>query len=129
MKKYRATSQRVVLFLAFVSLIFTGASQGLVNAAGSFLVPPSDDLPALDGVCSPAEYADANPATFTVNAIPWGEVFVDGESLGPTPIVKYKTKPGNHELVISRLKYEKHKEKITVYKSETTVLSIKLIDL
>ncbi len=83
------------------------------------------------GACSTSskQISDGGHGFITVNAIPWGEVFVDGESLGPTPIVKYKTKPGNHELVISRLKYEKHKEKITVYKSETTVLSIKLIDL
>ncbi len=83
------------------------------------------------GACStsPKQISDGGHGFITVNAIPWGDVYVDGKSLGSTPVVKYPIKPGNHELLIEQIKYKTHEQVISVSRSQTTVLSIKLTDL
>lgn len=83
------------------------------------------------GSCStsPKQISDSDRGFITVNAIPWGEVIVDGISLDSTPVVKHPMKPGNHKLLIKRLKYKTHEQVISVSRSQTTVISIKLTDL
>jgi hypothetical protein len=37
--------------------------------------------------------------TIAVNALPWAEVFLDGKSIGTTPLGSVAVSVGNHELV------------------------------
>ncbi len=39
------------------------------------------------------------PSTLTITSAPWGEVFVDGVSLGYTPIINYSLKMGYHHFL------------------------------
>ncbi len=42
----------------------------------------------------------------TVNANPYGEVYIDGVDAGPTPVVKWPLKPGRHTIRIQREGYK-----------------------
>jgi hypothetical protein len=42
---------------------------------------------------------DAPPGTVNINAVPWAEVWIDGERVGDTPIGNLKTKIGSREIV------------------------------
>ena len=42
---------------------------------------------------------DAPPGTLHINAVPWAEVWVDGERIGETPIGNLQARIGNHEIV------------------------------
>ena len=42
---------------------------------------------------------DAPPGTLHINAVPWAEVWIDGERIGETPIGNLQTRIGNHEIV------------------------------
>jgi serine/threonine protein kinase len=39
------------------------------------------------------------PSALTITSEPWGEVFIDGESLGFTPIINYSLKAGYHHFL------------------------------
>ncbi len=42
---------------------------------------------------------DAPPGTLHINAVPWAEVWIDGERIGETPIGNLQTRIGNREIV------------------------------
>lgn len=42
---------------------------------------------------------DAPPGTIHINAVPWAEVWIDGERIGETPIGNLQTKIGSREIV------------------------------
>ena len=42
---------------------------------------------------------DAPPGTLHINAVPWAEVWIDGERIGETPIGNYAARIGNREIV------------------------------
>jgi len=42
---------------------------------------------------------DAPPGTLHINAVPWAEVWIDGERIGETPIGNLQARIGNHEIV------------------------------
>jgi serine/threonine-protein kinase len=54
-------------------------------------------------VTTPAEQAQG---FITVNANPYGEVYVDGVDAGPTPVVRWPVKPGRHTIRIQREGYK-----------------------
>jgi hypothetical protein len=42
---------------------------------------------------------DPPPGTLHINAVPWAEVWIDGERIGETPIGNLQARIGNHEIV------------------------------
>jgi len=52
-------------------------------------VPPPPPAP-------PPVVADAGQGTITVTAQPWGNVRIDGELVGPTPLMRHSVKAGPH---------------------------------
>ena len=42
---------------------------------------------------------DAPPGTLHINAVPWAEVWIDGERIGETPIGNLQARIGNREIV------------------------------
>ena len=53
---------------------------------------------------SPAPVQEAQ-GFITVNANPYGEVYIDGVDAGPTPVVKWAVKPGRHTIRVQREGY------------------------
>jgi serine/threonine protein kinase len=51
---------------------------------------------------APAVEHHAEPALLSVNAIPWGSVYVDGQAMGNTPQIDLVIAPGTHRLRVER---------------------------
>jgi hypothetical protein len=50
----------------------------------------------------------------TVNAEPYGELYVDGVDVGPTPVVRYAVPPGVHTIKVVREGYRTVTERVQV---------------
>jgi hypothetical protein len=50
----------------------------------------------------------------SINAIPWGSVFVDGRPLGNTPQLDVPIPPGQHRLRVERQGYRPYERVIDV---------------
>ncbi|HFE36827.1 MAG TPA: PEGA domain-containing protein [Gammaproteobacteria bacterium] len=75
-----------------------------------------------------ARNSDGDDSAFlTVNAIPWGEVYIEGQYIDSTPVVKHALKAGLYLLEIRRNGFDTHREGISVKRSRTAVYSIKLV--
>jgi hypothetical protein len=44
----------------------------------------------------------AEPGLLSINAIPWGSVYIDGRPVGNTPQLDQRVAPGSHELRVER---------------------------
>ncbi len=70
---------------------------------------------------------DAPMGTLDANAVPWAEVWIDGESIGQTPIGNHRVASGNHRIVF-RHPLLGEKEIATVVKANTpTRLTVNLL--
>jgi len=58
--------------------------------------------------------AVAAPGYITVNAEPYGELYVDGVDVGPTPVVRYTVPAGVHTIKVVREGYKPVSEKVQV---------------
>jgi hypothetical protein len=56
----------------------------------------------------------ASPGYLTVNADPYGELYVDGVDVGPTPVVRYAVPAGVHTIKVVREGYRTVTEKVQV---------------
>jgi hypothetical protein len=52
--------------------------------------------------------------TLSVNAVPWAEVWLDGKSLGETPIGNISTPIGQHELLLRHPQYGEYRQTVVV---------------
>ena len=50
----------------------------------------------------------------TVNAEPYGELYIDGVDVGPTPVVRYAVRPGRHTIKVVREGFKTVDEKVHV---------------
>jgi hypothetical protein len=50
----------------------------------------------------------------TVNAEPYGELYIDGVDVGPTPVVRYAVRPGTHTVKVVREGFKTVDEKVHV---------------
>lgn len=64
-------------------------------------VPPSS-IPRPSRPPAAAESAPVTPAKLTINASPWGQVFVDDVLIGNTPRANIELAPGEHVVRVSR---------------------------
>ncbi|HVK66162.1 MAG TPA: PEGA domain-containing protein [Polyangium sp.] len=93
------------------------------------LVVPGVALAAEATRPEPAPKPDASRASgfVTVACNPGCEgVFVNGRSLGPSPIVRAELPPGTHKLTLRRKGYEEKKVEVVVKAGETALLNVKL---
>jgi serine/threonine-protein kinase len=72
---------------------------------------------------APAPAAATGEARLFVNATPWGQVFVDGQSVGNTPRANLTIAPGPHRIRVVRDGYEPFERAITVAAGETVRLT------
>lgn len=83
-----------------------GASQGQDAhgaAADDTLQPSTRASDAAHARGAPQDEATPDPAaraTLSINALPWGEVSIDGRAHGSTPLRGLKLKPGTHRLSV-----------------------------
>ena len=66
---------------------------------------PRSRRPAAPPPSSPAPVEQAQ-GFITVNANPYGEVYIDGVDAGPTPVVRWPVKPGRHTIRVQREGYK-----------------------
>lgn len=89
---------------------------------GWLLATRGDSRASAEGSSPPAAGSIA-PAYLVVNATPWGEVFLDGERLGPTPLPARQIPAGQHTVRIEREGYASHEQVIEVLPGDTVDLT------
>lgn len=69
----------------------------------------------------PEEERDAEalePGVLSLQSYPWGEVYLDGDFVGNSPILDLRVSAGPHEIRIERDGYEPYVEMVTVEPGE-----------
>ncbi len=56
----------------------------------------------------------AEPGLLSINAIPWGSVYIDGRPVGNTPQIDRRLAPGSHELRVEREGFRPYQRVIDV---------------
>ena len=70
---------------------------------------------------------DTTIGYFTCHVHPWGDVFIDGQSIGQTPLNKYiRLESGKHTLVIKNPGFSDYSKIITISKNDTVSINISL---
>jgi hypothetical protein len=85
------------------------ASRRIVNVTPNKLTPLKVEL---------------SPGTLAINALPWAEVSLDGQSLGTTPIGNVKTSIGSHEVVFRHPKLGEQRRTVVVPLSGIARISV-----
>jgi hypothetical protein len=82
----------------------------------------------------PQQRPPAPPATvpvergfLSIDAVPYGTLFVDNEEIGPTPISRHPVKPGQHTIRIENPGFRTHTERVTVEAGATVRKRIPLV--
>jgi hypothetical protein len=79
---------------------------------------------------SPGQVAAVRPrwptGTLALNAIPWAEVLIDGQSVGETPIGSVSVPIGEHEITFRHPELGEHRVPVTVVTGKPTTVGIDL---
>jgi predicted Ser/Thr protein kinase len=68
---------------------------------------------------SPPASAPEPQGLLTINADPFGEVYIDGVDVGQTPVIEYHVKPGSHAVRIERPGFKTVTENVSVATNNT----------
>ena len=96
---------------------------------GSGTSAPASPAPPPTTVSTPVRRPAApvaavqTPARLFINATPWGELSIDGQSLGNTPKADLQLAPGSHRLRITRDGFEPWERSVTVRPGEVLRLT------
>ena len=64
--------------------------------------------------------------TVNLNAAPWAEVYLDGRSLGETPIANASVTAGTHEVIFRNPQFNELRQMVTVASGKATRLAVTL---
>jgi hypothetical protein len=64
--------------------------------------------------------------TISVNAIPWAEVFIDGQPIGQTPIANHALPLGPHEVILRNPKFAEQRRSVTISLKTPTRIGVDL---
>jgi hypothetical protein len=64
--------------------------------------------------------------TVNLNAAPWAEVYLDGRSLGETPIANASVTAGTHEVIFRNPQFQELRQMVTVTSGKATRLAVTL---
>jgi hypothetical protein len=64
--------------------------------------------------------------TVNLNAAPWAEVYLDGRSLGETPIANASVTAGTHEVIFRNPQFQELRQMVTVASGKATRLAVTL---
>ena len=67
---------------------------------------------------------EMSPGALAINALPWAEVWLDGQPLGATPIGNLKTSVGTHEVVFRHPKLGEQRRTVVVPLSGIARISV-----
>jgi hypothetical protein len=70
---------------------------------------------------------DMPDGTLSLNATPWAEVFLDGRSLGETPIANVGATVGTHELIFRNPQHQELRQMVTVASGKVSRVSVTLV--
>ena len=72
--------------------------------------------PTIDSVVpeGPKKVPNKNPVHLSISSEPWGMLYLDDTEVGPTPVVDYPVKPGQHRLRLEQEGYRTKLETIVV---------------
>jgi hypothetical protein len=65
--------------------------------------------------------------TLSLNATPWAEVYLDGRSLGETPIANVPAKVGTHEVIFRNPQFQELRRMVDVASGKPTRVSVPLV--
>jgi len=105
-------------------MVSTGSHQvDLVNEAVGYRV--SRTIQVSPGKVSPLAVKPPM-GTIAINAIPWAEVWIDGEKIGETPIGNQQVAIGSHEIVFRHPEFGEQRQAVTVTLSTPARVSVDL---
>ena len=87
-------------------------------------ISPKYGAKAAAGKLTPAKGAVKSTGTLKVTSSPLGDVFLDGELKGRTPIEIDGLKPGSHKLFVKRAGKKDFRQEITIEAGRTSAISI-----
>jgi hypothetical protein len=115
-------------------LIGTSQSDRLMVSAGGHEVEIVNDalgyrvlrtVQVLPGKVAPIK-VDFPKTTIDINAVPWAEVWLDGEKVGDTPIGNYQVTIGAHEILFKNPDLGDERRTVTVTLKTPARLSVDL---
>ena len=62
----------------------------------------------------PTQAAPAAEGYMSIDAVPYGTVYIDNVEIGPTPISRHPVRPGQHTIRIENPGYRTHTERVMV---------------
>jgi serine/threonine-protein kinase len=96
--------------------------QAAVQVAAQQAPPQPRPTPS-QPVTPPAEQV----GYLSIDAVPFGTVFIDNVDIGPTPIAAHQVRPGTHTIRVENPGYRTHTERVTVDAGNTVRRRITLI--
>ncbi|MFQ5432698.1 MAG: PEGA domain-containing protein [Nitrospinota bacterium] len=87
-------------------------------------ISPSYAAKAAAGKLTPAKGAAKSTGTLKVTSSPLGDIFLDGELKGRTPIEIGGLKPGSHELLVKRAGKKDYRQEVKIEAGRTSAISI-----
>jgi hypothetical protein len=81
--------------------------------------PPTRRVERAKPQAAPPPPAPAPQGLLTINADPFGEVYIDDVDVGQTPVIEYQVKPGLHKVRIERAGFKTVTENVLVTASNT----------
>lgn len=97
----------------------TTASPKPATPATTAPAPAPATVPAPAATSAPATAGAAGTGKLTVNANPWGQVFVDDRLIGNTPRANIELPAGTHTLRVARQGFESVTRSVTIKAGET----------
>jgi hypothetical protein len=70
---------------------------------------------------------DMPDGTLSLNAAPWAEVYLDGRSLGETPIANVPAKVGTHEVIFRNPQHQELRQMVSVTSGKPSRVSVALV--
>jgi len=81
--------------------------------------PPTRRVERSKPQAAPPPPAPAPQGLLTINADPFGEVYIDDVDVGQTPVIEYQVKPGSHKVRIERAGFKTVTDNVLVNASNT----------
>lgn len=119
--RVRPKRGRKAALLMFMAAVLAGLFIWKQEYIIKYLKPP-----AAAPVAAPA----AVPVEVTINAWPWAEVIVDGESIGFTPkAIPFTVRSGRHTLVLKNPQFGEQKLDLDLVPGRSQVISVDMTDI
>lgn len=67
-----------------------------------------------------------NTGSISISAIPWATIIIDGEKIGPSPILNHRLPVGVHEIIFRHQDYKEVRKKIEIKSRENDPLIVDL---